>query len=73
MNRFSEEIVLTDNENKYKVVLRKYCKARIVTDSKTEIIGVVKFIGDGRITFEGDIKIPYSDIMLIEVIEGYDL
>lgn len=72
MQRFTDEVVLIDKNSKYKVVLRKYCKVRIITNAGVEIIGSVRFIGDGRVSFEDNVSVHYSNIKEVELIKGYE-
>ena len=72
MQRFAAEIVLIDTNNKYRVVLWKYCKAKIITNGGVEIIGSVRSIGDGRVYFEDNISVHYSNIKEVKLIEEYE-
>ncbi len=69
MNKFRTKTVLTDSNDN--IILMSGQRAVITTTQGTKIEGVVRFIGDGSISFMDDnLRINYSrQIKKIEVVE----
>lgn len=66
MGKFKNESVLVNEAND--IVLRYGEMAKITTSKGTTIQGLVRFIGDGSVSFEDKLSIHFNEIEKVEII-----